>query len=156
MRPCRNCPHKDGCEIKAEKQRALRGLGLTLVNFKCDKRLSQLQPGQRIELVIMLSPDETASEAGMCDGPDGSRILPGETRAVKATVMRPKGARILVWLDKETFRHRNPIAVHPDRVTPIEGMVTVCPVCQQPAGTKPADSRFYCHECNPEELEATT
>ena len=33
LRPCRSCPHKEGCEIKAKKLEAIRGLGLTLVNF---------------------------------------------------------------------------------------------------------------------------
>jgi len=139
MKPCRNCPHKDGCEIKAEKQRALRGLGLTLVNFKCDKRLSLLQPGQRIKLTLAT---EWQGEHGY------------GTTEFEAVVMRPTGTRILVWL-LDRGDGKNPIAVHPDRVTPIEGMVKLCPACQQPEGTNPS-SGFWCVECNPELAESTT
>lgn len=124
LKPCRNCPHKDGCELKAERLASLRGLGFTSANFKCDKRLSLLQPGQRIELELLA-----------CDPTD--RIQGEETHT--ATVMRARKTRILIWLDEETCRGRNPIAVSPDRVTPIEGKVELCSECGQPTGTKPIE-----------------
>ncbi len=147
LRPCRNCPHKDGCEMKAEWQNKLYGLGLTLVNFKCEKRLSLLQPGQRIGLVFK--------------DPSDDCLYPYENFAYgvheeldqTATVMRARGTRILVWLDEMTPVGRNPVAVSPDRVTPIDGTVELCSECGQPNGTKADERRangsmgFYCGKC---------
>ena len=162
VKPCFNCPHRKGCERKAEKLAAVRGLGLTSIAFKCDKRLSELQPGQRIEFTMM-------------DGERGSALEPWSTYTFQAIVMRPYKHRILVWLvgcdheDEEPDPHpqqyeyllasgKNPIAVSPDRVRPVNGRVPVCPDCGQPEGTKPEPRKdgsvaFACFTCHPELME---
>lgn len=156
VKPCRNCPHREGCEIKAAKLASLRGLGLTSVNFKCAKRLSELQPGQRIEF-------------RMGDGYDRNGDWNDYT--FQAIVMRPIGTKLLVWLvsrDDDVYEDapgphpqaytdllvsgKNPIKVSPGRVKPVEGRVAVCPDCSQPEGTKPAEERselapYFCPRC---------
>ena len=136
LKPCRNCPHRNGCEIKADKLRSLRGLGFTSANFKCDHRLAELQPGQRVEITLL-------------------EIEHYEDKPMvhKGTVMTPHGARVLVWLDEVSSMGRNPISVQPDRLRPIEGRVEVCPDCGQPEGTVPLPDRdghcrFICLTCD--------
>lgn len=154
VKPCRNCPHKDGCKTKVEKLAALRGLGITSVNFKCDKRLSELQPGQRIEF--------TMGDGKGCDWSEYT---------FHGVVMRPRGSKLLVWLvsrdddvyedmpgpHPQVYEHllesdKNPIKLSPDRVRPVGGRVSLCPDCDQPDGTKPAEERketqpWFCPRC---------
>lgn len=130
LKPCYNCPHKPSvfpprrCEIKEQKLAAIRGHGFTSANFKCDKRLSTLQPGQRVKLEIWSFEEE------------GGWDLDSTEDTYLATVMRESKGRILVWLDKPTSKGRNPIRVRPDGVTPIEGTVALCSECGQPDGTE--------------------
>ena len=135
LKPCYNCPHKDGCEIKAEKRAALRGLGFTSAKFKCEKHLSTLPPGQRITLLI--------GDAWEEDCPGKPHL---EDEEHTATVMGPSKGRILVWLDEVTIIDRNPIRVRPDRVTPLPERVSVCKECGQPEGTKARDE-WFCQSC---------
>ncbi len=158
VRPCRNCPHREGCDIKASKLESLRGLGLTSVNFKCDKRLSELQPGQRIEFVM---------GDGAGHGEDWAEYT------FTGIVMRPRGSKILVWLvsrDDDVYEDapgphpqvcqnllvsgKNPIKLSPNRVTPVAGaLVPLCPDCDQPEGTKADEARspgtqpWFCPRC---------
>lgn len=143
LKPCRNCPHKDGCELKAKRLESLRGLGFASANFKCEKRLSLLPPGQRIKLVLWQ------------DSGGGYQDRDGDDFEFTATVMRPHKNRILIWLNNHeelASPARNPIAVRPDYVTPIEGKVSLCPECDQPRGTKPiarkhSSMEFWCVRC---------
>ena len=145
LKPCRNCPHKEGCDIKADKLASLRGLGFVSANFRCEKRLSRLPPGQRI-----------AFKMG-----DGEYPY-WEECTFTAVVMRPYKTRILVWItscdgdsDVGLISRKNPIAISPDRVTLLGGHVKVCPVCGQPEKTRPDERKgsdgvintFYCAEC---------
>ena len=131
VKPCRNCPHREGCEIKVAKLASLRGLGLASVNFKCDKRLSKLQPGQRITFV-------------MRDGEGHDE--PWDEYTFTGIVMRPYRTKILVWLvscDDDVYEGgsgphpqvyenllcsgKNPIKLLPNRVTPVDGpLVPLC------------------------------
>ena len=136
LKPCRNCPHRKGCETKAEKLKSLRGLGFTSANFKCDDRLAGLQPGQRV-MIDLIEMDNRGKD--------------WKTTHI-ATVMAPHGARVLVWLDEITELGHNPISVQPNRLTPTGGRVEVCPECGQPEGTDPLPdrdgrSRFHCPTC---------
>lgn len=133
FRPCANCPHKtiDGkpCPIKAEKLAIVRAAKLTLANFGCEKRLSELPPGQRVELNMTLIYD--------CEG--GRYSDEPETKDFTGTVMRElKNGRVLVWLDEESPQGKNPLPLKPDGMRPIEGelLVRICPECGQPEGTK--------------------
>jgi len=145
LKPCRNCPHKDGCELKAAKLKSLQGLGITFVNFKCPTRLYLLPPGQKVKLELWQ------------DSGGGYQDRDGDDFEFTATVMRPHKTRILVWLDEHEELDspaRNPIPVHPDRVTPIPGRVKLCSECDQPEGTKPMErdqnsgkSEFHCWKC---------
>lgn len=48
MYPCRDCRLSDGCQIRAEKKRQVRGIGLTSIKFICKKRTDSLQPGMKV------------------------------------------------------------------------------------------------------------
>lgn len=152
-----NCPEHEngvGCEKSQGIRDAVRGLGVTLVNFPCKKRLSERQPGQRVKLTlrergeeIWVGPDEVDTE--------------WDDNEYEGTIMRPtKGTRILVWLDEPTRRECNPIAVRPNGVTPIEGTRELCRECQQPDGTTRTDSpkgcksgegKIWCETCDARE-----
>lgn len=139
LKPCRNCPHniRPECELKAEKRRRWKGLGLTSVNFKCDKRLSLLGGGQRVEFRL--------------DSVVGDLRLHG-------TVMRSHGTKLLVWVDDNDdyadCSNHNPIVIAPNRLTPLDGaLVPLCTECQQPEDTKPwprddkGNQTFFCPKC---------
>lgn len=49
LRPCLHCRLRDGCEIRAAKLKAVRGLGLTLVNFRCQTKADSIQPGMVVD-----------------------------------------------------------------------------------------------------------
>lgn len=49
MYPCRDCRLSEGCEIREEKKRQIRGLGLTSIKFICKKRTESLQPGMKLK-----------------------------------------------------------------------------------------------------------
>lgn len=128
MRPCSNCPHRkiDGvpCQIKQKKLEIIRAARLALVNFKCDKRLSGLQPGQRVQLEMEMTHSiREGDEPGMAQ--------------YNGIVMRPQKNRVLVWLDRLSPYGKNPVPLHPNRVLPIPApLVKICPDCGQPAGTQ--------------------
>lgn len=134
LRPCARCPHKvasDGapCPIRQEKADIIRRAKLTLANFRCDKRLSDLPPGQRVRLTMK-----------SCDQPedgDESYYPTFEEEEFQGTVMRPHKTRVLIWLDELSPLGRNPVALRPDRIFPITGeRVNLCPDCGQPEGTQ--------------------
>ena len=52
VRTCYRCGVREGCELKAEKLKQLRGLGLTSVLWKCEVRGAGLHPGRRVEATI--------------------------------------------------------------------------------------------------------
>lgn len=143
VKPCRNCPHKSGCAIKERTLRKLRSVSLRLssINFKCEVRLSTLPPGQRVRMSI-----------NFCDSDDE---YCGEDEVERTgTVMRPYRNRLLVWLDETTALDRNPVALRPDRIEPIQGipLVKLCPTCDQPDGTTPAPRKdgkgmWFCEDC---------
>lgn len=141
LRPCSDCPHRKGCERKQEILDIIRPAKLSLANFKCEKRLSELQPGQRVSLEMM-----EMCERFDCDG-DGYEFkttYPAEM-GFEGTVMRPHKNRILIWLDTESPLGKNPVALHPDRVFPIEGQrVNICPECHQPEETMGRE--WWCSE----------
>lgn len=119
-----------------------KGDRLTTVVFTCAKRLSTLPPGQRVYLELM----EDIGEH------DGAGVADRSCVDYEGTVMRPSRRypmKILVWLDNATERGRNPIAVRPNRVTPLdEPLRKLCPDCQQPEGTQPTEHyETYPHSC---------
>lgn len=162
LKPCNFCPHKGNCELEllwrfqlksVMRQQGLvalpKGDRLTTVVFTCAKRLSTLPPGQRVRLTL-------TETGGLVDFGYGEADWAIEENEYAATVMRPQrdGVRILVWLDEATKQGRNPIAVRPNRVTPLdEPLRVLCSECRQPEGTKPLESRgdagelFFCPKC---------
>lgn len=141
MTPCRSCPHSHkSCAIKDAKRVAVRGAGLTSMNFRCEKRLSTLPPGQRV--VMTLQNEVTLG------GYNDYEYQDWEDVDIVGTVMREaRRGRVLVWLDEMTTRERNPVALWPHLMKPIEGhRVAVCSECGQPEGTKPIKA-WSCWKC---------
>ena len=119
---CNYCPHSLGCEIRLAKLKAVRGAGLTAIRFKCDKLLSELQPGQLVR-----------AESHYSD-------------PVLGTVMRPNGDRVFVWLDGADANGKRCVSLQPDCLEPIDGeRVRVCANCGQLEGTE-SRAGFDCEE----------
>lgn len=49
MYPCRDCRLSESCDIREEKRRQIRGIGLTSIKFKCQKRTDSLAPGMKVK-----------------------------------------------------------------------------------------------------------
>lgn len=143
LKPCRHCPHSNpgpkDCDLKLARLEAVCGLGLTSINWYCPRRLSTLPPGKRVSLVV-----------GNIEEDDFEIDETEDTYT--ATVMRPYKGRIQVWLDGREPWQKNPIAVRPNGLTPLnEPLVEICRECYQPKGTLPTERFGGCQTCLPYE-----
>jgi hypothetical protein len=145
VKPCKNCPHtNNGCEIKAAKLVALRGLGVTSLHFRCARYLAEFPAGQRVEFELRVPMGETGWETDV-------------EETMRGTVMRPFRGGVLVWVDDDDDAEhdpptRNPIRLFPNRLRVIDGTRALCPDCKQPEGTKPwprddGEELWFCPRC---------
>ncbi len=86
LNPCRSCPISEGCELKALKAAAIRGLGFTSAKFKCSRLTAELRPGRRVIATI---------GGGYYDENYGQQSC----AKVSATVISTTQKGVLVWLD---------------------------------------------------------
>lgn len=140
LKPCCDCPHRDGCTIKASVRVALKTIEIRNLDFTCDKRLSELPPGRRVRIALYdaWSKNRTTMSSGVI------------TRM--AIVMRPIGKQVMVWVEDGKALGRHTVAVAPDRLTPTGEDVEVCAKCGQPDGTEPAtndkgEPQYCCSVC---------
>lgn len=139
LNKCYNCPHKQGCKKKIRILAALRVAAKEIdgriwsINFDCWERLEKLETGRVVRLEMFKS----------------------DWEYFEGVVMRPHKNRVLVWLlryheegDVEIDDWRpvnsdqhNPVALHPNRITPTDKTVNTCNVCDQPEGTTTRDGR---------------
>lgn len=49
IEPCRTCHFSPACSIRLDKLRAVRGLKLTKIQFRCDLLRDSLKPGVRVQ-----------------------------------------------------------------------------------------------------------
>lgn len=128
-KPCYGCHLRDGCEQRAEKQKALRGLGLRMVDWKCDKKLSGVVMGS----VVMF-------DWRYYDGCGNNQI-----RNLIGIVMRWKDERRLwVYVDQAQISDVDDfglpmsqvIPLLPTRLTFTGERVKVCRYCGHPEGVE--------------------
>jgi hypothetical protein len=149
LKPCHMCPQSQPCAIRKERLALLRPAKVSSANFKCQQRLVGYEPGQRVEFSLT---EEAASQYGM-----GFHDVVIVYRGI---IMRPIGRMLMIWVthfreesgafvEGITRRGRNPIALNPSRMTPIEGRVKVCPDCGQPDDFEPTgmSDKYYCSTC---------
>jgi len=52
INPCRGCPLRDGCALRAEWRQKVCGLGLRNAWFVCPTLAKEIRPGRRIQVTI--------------------------------------------------------------------------------------------------------
>lgn len=114
LQPCNICNMAKGCALKAKTAASVKGLGLTMVRFKCPILVEQFRPGRRVRATI------TAGYTGQ--GPYGDEL---EDAIVSATVIGPamKPGRFVIWIDdddQEDLNLKSPrgvCAISPTKMT---------------------------------------
>lgn len=143
--PCRNCFQADGCLVRHEKIRAVRGLKLTAIKFKCSLLTEMFPPGQRVQADLKY----------VCTGWSGygcEREPIVEPRTVNAVVMGWSGDKVRVyipypdsegwWLQSHkatiytgiTNGHVHALRVFPKQLRPCPDRMTACKHCGLPEG----------------------
>lgn len=55
-RKCRPCKHRDGCEIKAQLSKAIKGFGVGTISHRCKSYEPELRPGDNVWVAAMAYP----------------------------------------------------------------------------------------------------
>lgn len=133
LKPCHTCHLADGCGIRLEKIRGVRGLKLTAIKFRCEVLKESLQPGMKVRADLKY----------VCTGLGPDSIGPRTVEAVVMAWSREK-VRIYVpydpdgewWLESlKTDGHDyvHVLRVFPNQLHPTPERVPVCPRCGLPA-----------------------
>jgi hypothetical protein len=146
MRPCARCHLREGCEIKAAKLKSIRGLGLTLVNFKCPSKTDSLRPGMKY----------------VWNGEkDYEDIAVVESGVLRGTVMKWNGDKLWVYFPPQdagglwSFKSGHEVhmaAVFPDCLTPTGETERTCLHCGLPESVEDSDG-WTCRISNGEYAE---
>lgn len=144
IQPCRTCYMAEGCPIRAEKRRAVRGLGLTAIKFKCDLLTDSLSPGQRVKADLQYVAYRISRD-------DGSLVTRRQT--VDAIVMGWSREKVRIYVPYETdsewwllrISSGDPesrvhvVRVAPKQLRPQPGRVPVCRHCGLPGDAELED-----------------
>ena len=122
-RPCLHCHRKKSCAVLSGKRKALRGLGLTLVNFKCDLAQEDFRPGERVRTTL----DSYSIQQVYEPAPDdpGTDIVATKIVA-DGTVLWWRDRKVLVQWDIEigtysdTGKYLRILFVYPDRLSKLD------------------------------------
>ena len=132
-KPCKNCAvDKTTCSRRAEIAKAVSGLSVTVVNFRCADRMPMFRNGQRVSF------NWTSWESG-----DGDYEDHGLGLIYHGTVIEEHGLRFIVRIDdassadaekieaRDTFRSKNlVIKVKPADMRALdEPSRQLCPLC---------------------------
>jgi hypothetical protein len=93
--PCRDCRLSAGCEIKDEKVKAIRGLKLTSIKFRCQKRTDYLKPGMRVKAHLPYVC------VGMRGGYDEAEHPIMEPRTLDAVVMAWVHGKVRIYVPQD-------------------------------------------------------
>lgn len=143
IEPCRTCFQAEGCGIRLEKIRAVRGLKLTKIQFRCSLLRDSLKPGMKAQADLQYVATGYTHE---------EHELKTEKRTVECVVMgwSNKKVRIFVpyeedgdwWL--QSLKDES-VRIHVLRVTPDQ---------LHPYGDHPYQSVSVCRDCGlPEGVE---
>lgn len=148
LRPCVRCRLRDGCEIKAAKLRHLRGLGLSLVNFRCQAKLDSVKPGMvvNVKLKYVWNGDHTSGCSFEDGGPEDHPEAICEPGTLRGIVMRwARDGRVWVYFPEQdagalwSYTQHCQVfmcSVFPDALTPTGETERVCKHCGLPEGAE--------------------
>lgn len=153
LRPCRHCHRRKTCPEKKAKQKAVRGVGLTMVDFRCPLPFADFRPGERVSATLdSYRFAETWSPHG-CD--PGMELVRDEV-TVSGTVLRWKERerKVLVQFDREIGTVNSDkairiIAMWPDRLTKLDEApreLCSCGFGQKADGGCDLPDGFVCYE----------
>ncbi len=140
IEPCRTCFMAGGCSIRLEKIRAVRGLKLIKIQFRCSILKDSLQPGMKCQADLQY----------VATGFEPYGEVRTEKRTVEAVVMGWSGKKVRIyvpydengdwWLQrlKDESAHLHVLKLPPDRLHPYGDhpyqRVSVCRDCGLPEG----------------------
>lgn len=144
--PCRTCHQADGCGIRLEKIRGVRGLKLTKIQFRCSLLRDSLRPGMKAQVDL----------AYVATGFTGyGHELKTEKRTVECVIMGWSNRKVRIyvpyeengdwWLQslKDESAHIHVLRVTPNQLHPYgdhpHQSVSVCKRCGLPAGAELPD-----------------
>lgn len=144
IRPCRHCHRSKSCPEKKDKQKALRGLGLTLADFRCALPFLDFRPGERVSAEL---DDYWELECGYHES---------TRRMVNGTVLRWKERqrKVLVQFDEEIGTAKGDeairiLAMWPNRLTKLDELpreLCPCGFGQKADGGCDLPDGFTCYE----------
>lgn len=164
LAPCRYCWHKEGCELRERWREKLRGLRLTYVRFRCEKRLSEHQPGRRVLVRFFEGSALDYNRPEECEFPGtvmGAEVGKGAVARLRVHFDEPDDVG---WFENdphggewhEVIKNRAGVMlVRPSQCKPLDEIVPVCPECGWPTGCEHTPDRhpWSCNTCNPWKYE---
>lgn len=152
LRPCHRCGKREGCSIRAGVQAAVAAspTRLSLVNFRCDIKLADLQPGA----VAMARLPELEWYDGAPDDAPGYHmhdlhfLVEARVVVMEAVTAGKKRGRLRCYAPKHGrgAAVRLPVLhLYPDQLTPTGEVVELCVHCCRPMDAEPPadDGRFF-------------
>jgi hypothetical protein len=160
--PCNHCRLSADCDIKRAKVKAVRGAGLTKIQFPCKKRREDLPPGMKVVAKLRYVWTREFDEGGSPEQVEGElhgvviRWNHGAQRPLVYFPMQDGGA---LWSFKQNQEIRK-ANIWPEMLTPTGEVIPVCEECRFPAPTvqelvaskltgQDIPGREYCEKCNP-------
>lgn len=144
LRPCARCLLKVGCEIKASKLRHIRGLGLSLVNFRCQEKIDSVKPGMiaDVKLKYVWNGQHTSGCSLEDGGPEDHPEAICEPGTLRGTAMKwTRGGKVYVYFPDQdagglwSYKAHSAVhicAVFPDALTLTGATERVCLHCGLP------------------------
>lgn len=145
LRPCHHCSFRGDCAIKRDILAKVRGLGLSLIGFRCKEKWRDIAVGSRVGFTAKLCWRDEGVEYDERDG----------------TVIGFKADKAVVWLDEpiEDDLDREPrvrVKLHQDRLTLLaEPKRKCCKECGRPDGAENSDN-WHCLACELDAAEGPT
>jgi hypothetical protein len=154
--PCKDCRLSESCEIKKEKLKAVRGLKLTAIKFRCDEQKKDIRPGMVV--MALLHHVELADDEGHADYLE----LDGRPKKLRAVVMgwaKTGKVRVFVPLQPEgcivnyklmsggEADQCHTVCVAHKCIEPTGETVTVCKHCGMPeSATEDERGKWVCRQ----------
>jgi hypothetical protein len=144
-KPCNYCRLKDGCKIKAEKLKRIRGIGLSSITFPCPTQREDLKAGQIVKIQMYYREwdrlDELTAVFTHWSG------APSKTKAVIAFLPDQDFPESIEHPDKEL---RIASVAH-NRIEPTTDFISnPCKRCGLPDGFDLGNAKWYCPICAPD------
>ena len=135
LMPCNNCGKRKRCDLRATKQKLLRGTGMTVAKFSCPILTEEYRKGRRVSVRLV------------CGHEDYSTVA-----TFVGTVMRWKGRRLMIHLDTGESANgyaanKRIVTAWPEQVDPRDEADREMCICGLPKGATVDD--WHCESCYP-------